>query len=771
MKRLFILLALIGLISSTKAQNIGIGQWQDELPYSKVIKIENAGNVIYGATPYSLFTFDKATAIMKRYSKVNGLSDVGISNIAFSQHSKTLMIAYTNTNIDLVRENGTIVNMPDIKRKQILGKKTINDIYFIEDKAYLSCGFGIVVINVNKAEVEDTWYIGDNATSVEVHDLDVLGDSIYAVTEKGIKVGHLMADNLADFNNWQAVQNIPHNTGVFTNIIQHNNKLIVSYHPESREDKIYVYENKAWHLLPNPIPEKVPVKNFASTNTDFFIINEYLIQKYTADLQFDRKVYTYGNGFYGMNPTSLFQDKDNQYWISDGNYGLLRTTNLWNFQSYQLNGPYNALVYDMDAKGSRLVVTPGGRKESTTNNWNNDGIFTKSNDTWYHYWRRNTPDLDGFYDFVGVSVNPVNTNQYAAGSWNEGVVIFDENGFVAGYDESNSPLPSITSQNYVRVGDVEYDQAGNLWVNCAGTSNLMNRLSPDGNWDTWNLGSIAAKDIGDMSIDSRGYKWMRLRQGSSFYAFVFDEKQPQGNQLKGINGATGQGNITGSQVWCMTEDLDGEMWIGTDEGVCVMYNPSNIFNGGNFDAQTILVEHEDGYVRPLLKSEQVNEIAVDGANRKWIATEKSGVFLVSEDGLEEIHHFTEDNSPLYSNIVKTIAIADDGTVYMGTTKGIIAYKGEAAKPEETYTDVYTYPNPVRPEYHGPIAIKGLIRDASVKITSVYGHLVSEMKSYGGQAVWDGKDLQGQRVQTGVYLVFVTNDDGSDTMVTKILFVN
>ncbi len=771
MNRLFILLTLIGLISSAKAQDFGIGQWQDELPYSKVIKIENTDNLIYGATPYSLFTFDKATAIMKRYSKVNGLSDVGISNIAFSRQTNTLMIAYTNTNIDLVSQDGGVVNMPDIKRKQILGKKTINDIFFLDNTAYLSCGFGIVVINMDKAEVEDTWYIGNNATSLEVFDVEVLGDSIYAATERGIKAGHLTADNLADFNNWRTIQNIPHSVGAFTNIINHNDKLIVSYHPASNEDEVYIYENQSWHLLPTEVVDKPAVINFASTDTDFFIVQQYIIQKYTADLQFDRKVYTYGDGFYGISPTSLFKDKDNFYWVSDAIHGLLKSDNLWNFNSYQLNGPYSALVYDMDAKANRLVVTPGGRKESTGNNWNRQGVFTKHEDTWYHLWQGNTEGLNNFYDFVGVSVNPLNTNQYAAGSWNKGVAIFDKNGFVAGYDENNSTLTAITSENYVRVGDVEYDQAGNLWANCSGTPNLINRLSPDGTWETWNLGSMASKDVGDMSIDSRGYKWMRLRQGSGYYAFVFDEKQPKGNQLKGISGAAGQGNITGSQVWCMTEDLDGEMWIGTDGGVCVMYTPSNLFNGGNFDAQTILVEHEDGYVRPLLQSEQVNEIAVDGANRKWIATEKSGVFLISEDGLEEIYHFTEDNSPLYSNTVKTIAIADDGTVYMGTTKGIIAYKGEASKPQETYTDVYAYPNPVRPEYHGPIAVKGLVRDASVKITSIYGHLVSEMKSYGGQAVWDGKDLQGKRVQTGVYLVFVTNDDGSDTMVSKILFVN
>lgn len=773
MRKRYIILVFSLLPLFTWAQNLGIAQWQDELPYSSVIKIENAGDIIYGATPYSLFTFDKDAQIMQRYSTINGLSDVGIKTISYNPDNKILLIAYNNTNIDLMKENGSIVNMPDIKRAQILGNKTINDVFFHQDMAYISCGFGIVVIDIIREEVKDTWLIGEQATNLEVFDIEALGDSLYAATEKGIMSGHLTADNLADFNNWHQVQTVPNYSGAFTNIVNFNNKLVVSYHPEEGADELYAYNNNQWTRLIHPQTDVMEIDHLCVTKNELFALKLYCANIYNLDLQYQKHVYTYGEGMQSFAPTSIFLDKNDKfYWISDLNNGLLRTHNFWDFTPYQLNGPFDALIYDMDAKGDRLVVTPGGRKESTINNWNRNGVYTKYKDRWTSLSSFNTPPLENFYDFVGVSINPLNHNQYAAGSWNEGVAIFDENGFVAGYDEHNSTLSPVSStDDYVRIGDVVYDKEGNLWANCAGTPKLMHRLSPDGKWTDWNLGTIASKDVGDMSIDSRGYKWMRLRVGSGYFAFVFDEKQTEGNQLKGISGSAGQGNVPGSQLWCVTEDLDGEIWLGTDQGIGVIYTPSNIFNGGNFDAQTIIVEHEDGYARPLLQSEQVNDIKVDGANRKWIATEKSGVFLISPDGLEEIKHFTTENSPLYSNTVKKISISDNGTVYMGTAQGIIAYRSEATPASETYTDVYAYPNPVRPDYHGPIAIKGLIQNAKVKITSEYGHLVAEMEAYGGQAIWDGKDLQNKRVQTGVYLIFLSDDMGEETMVSKILFIN
>jgi ligand-binding sensor domain-containing protein len=217
-------------------------------------------------------------------------------------------------------------------------------------------------------------------------------------------------------------------------------------------------------------------------------------------------------------------------------------------------------------------------------------------------------------------------------------------------------------------------------------------------------------------------------------------------------------------------DNDGELWLGTDEGAAVIYSPENVFSGGNYDAQQILVE-VGGYYQYLLETESVNAIAVDGANRKWFGTEKAGVFLMSEDGTEEIHHFTEENSPLLSNTITSIAIDKDGMVYFGTAQGVVSYRSEAIDPPSTNDDVYAFPNPVPPDYSGLIAVKGLVGNAWVKITDISGNLVYETRAEGGQAVWNGRTINGDNVHSGVYMVFITNDDGSETEVSKILFID
>ena len=229
-----------------------------------------------------------------------------------------------------------------------------------------------------------------------------------------------------------------------------------------------------------------------------------------------------------------------------------------------------------------------------------------------------------------------------------------------------------------------------------------------------------------------------------------------------------------NEIFAIAEDRKGNIWLGTNLGILVFYSPSRALSGENFYAQKIIVPRNDGsgLGDPLLGTETVTTIEVDGANRKWIGTRNGGVFLVSEDGLEEIHSFNVNNSPLLSNSITDIAINDQsGEVYIGTNNGIISYVSDATKPDDIFEDVYVYPNPVREDYHGKIVVSGMVEDTHVKITDLNGNLVYETRSLGGQAVWDGTNLSKQRVATGVYLVFCTTDDGLQTHVTKLLFIH
>ena len=224
-------------------------------------------------------------------------------------------------------------------------------------------------------------------------------------------------------------------------------------------------------------------------------------------------------------------------------------------------------------------------------------------------------------------------------------------------------------------------------------------------------------------------------------------------------------------VRSIAKDKDGSIWIGTDQGVGVIYNPGNVFTGGNFDAQKVILQ-QDGYNQYLLETEIVTAIAIDGANRKWFGTYSGGVFLMSPDGTHQIHNFNKDNSPLPSNTISAIAIDDaTGEVFFGTDKGIISYRSDATEGAEFCNNYYVFPNPVRHEYHGPVAIRGLVVNADVKIADVSGNVVFHTKANGGEAIWNGNNFKGERAQTGVYIVYVTNEDGSQTCATKMLFAN
>mgnify|MGYP001328278145 CR=1 FL=1 len=258
---------------------------------------------------------------------------------------------------------------------------------------------------------------------------------------------------------------------------------------------------------------------------------------------------------------------------------------------------------------------------------------------------------------------------------------------------------------------------------------------------------------------------------------VFNENGTFSNtaddKFRRITNQLGSGNLPSMNVYSIAEDHDGRIWVGTDQGIVVFYYPENLFNGKNFDGQQIIIA-QGPYGQPLLKDETVNSIVIDGANRKWIGTEKGGVFLLSADGLKQIEHFNTSNSPLLSNSISSIAVQPKtGEVFFGTYSGIISFKGTATEGKETYeqNEIYAYPNPVKSNYNGQIAIKNLMANSEIKITDIYGNLVFQTKSFGGQAVWDGKDLSGNRPKSGVYLVFASSKDGSETMVTKIMFIH
>ncbi|MCF8303969.1 MAG: T9SS type A sorting domain-containing protein [Bacteroidales bacterium] len=754
----------------SRAQDIGIGEWRDHLPYNRTVAVTEVGEKIYAATPYSLFYYNKSDNSVQRLTKISGLSDVGISTIRYNEYNESILIAYSNTNLDVIKGN-TIINISDIERKSILGNKTINNIMFIDQYAYLSCGFGIVVLDTDREEIHDTYYIGPQGNKINVMDMtyDRENGLLYAATAQGIYSASIDHPNLANFEAWHkdTVINEPNET--YNLITYYNNKVYVNKEGDVyNTDTVLIQQGDAWGYsdqINNRPKRSMRVKHGKLVISAFGFVDLY-------DKNDNRTLhlYRYEEG-QPVDANDAIVDKDENVWIADRDYGMVKNwDNAWTFEKIIPNGPTDPDIFTMDAAGKEIWVAPGGRNVSWINNYKEGMIHRFTEGSWNTFDKNNLPALDTVRDVITVAVDPADKSHVFVGTWGYDLFEFSEGELVTIYNEENSTLQShVLREDWLATGGLEFDSEGNLWVTNSSAPDILSAREPDGTWHSFNLGSsYSGIEAGELVIDDYGQQWILLRDHG---LLVFNHNNTLENSaddyVRKLTGNAGNGNLPGALILSHAVDQDGELWVGTDEGVAVVYSPGNVFTGGNYDAQRILVE-QDGYVQYLLETEAVTCITVDGANKKWFGTDRAGVFYMSEDGTEEIHHFTTENSPLLSNSITDIAITEDGEVFFGTAEGIISYKSVATTPPPTFEEVYAYPNPVRSGYNGTIAIRGLVRNADVKITDISGNVVYETVAEGGQAVWDGKNLDGKRVSTGVYLIFTSNNDGSETLATKLL---
>ncbi|MCF8228570.1 MAG: T9SS type A sorting domain-containing protein [Bacteroidales bacterium] len=776
-----------GLIFS---QGVGIGHWRDHLPYNKSVAVAKMDKRVYCATPYDLFYFNTSDNSINRLSKINGLTDFGISTIEYNKELDILLVAYKNANIDLVK-NGNIINIPDIKRANLFGNKTINRVLFIDQFAYLSCGFGIVVLDLDREEIKDTYYIGPDGTQINITDFAANDTSFFASTETGIYTAYRDEPNLANFANWSKISHTPHNNTKVDQLEFFQENLLVNFvFNDGDKDTLFRFGGNTWNYLDTVNIDKV--RNINIENSKLIISDDIYVKIFKEDFSFDKELTSYYVGMANLeyvspHPAEVIMDEKGDYWIADRNHGLLHIFDNAQFaRVFEPEGPPSINSFDMTGAGEAIWITPGGKTDVWSAVYNREGIFVFEDEDWKVFNSYNTTGLQGMHDFIVLAANPLNPDQVFAGAFrNEfGIAEFNKQELVNMYNDTNSSIQKWEAANSIAITGMDFDQNGNLWVANSGASDILSVRkedgSKDGEWHSFNLGSsLSSVDVGSLTVDTYNQKWIIKRKTieSSLFAAVFTENGTFSNtaddEVQNITANPGSGNIPGNKLYCLTPDQDGEIWIGTDDGIAVIYTPENIFRGGNFDAQRIIIPRNDGSGLGdiLLENEVITCITVDGDNNKWIGTDNAGVFLVSEDGMEEIYHFSAEDSPLFADLINDIAINEEGEVFIGTANGIISFRAESAPAQPVLNDVYAYPNPVHSSFTGKIGIKGLVKDADVKITDISGNLVYKTRSQGGQAVWDGNNFEGKRARTGVYLVFITNEDGSETEVTKILFVN
>ena len=756
------IICLILFNVATSFAQTALHQWTTHAPGMKVINVEKVDEKIYAATPYEVFYYNTGDNSINKLSKVNGLSDFGISVMRYNSKMNMLFVGYSNTNIDLIDNEGKIINISDIKNKNILADKTINDVYFIDELAYVCCGFGIVVLDLNRLEIKDTYIIGEGGSYLNVNDIILYDDKLYAATSNGVYYADYASSNLADYSQWSHDVTMIHDDLNYSEIECFNGNLLANYSVNQYgTDTVFVYDGVKWDYFK---PATHAVKREIKAYDDRLIF----VEQYSVRVL--NKNNSLASNFKSIEPFDAIYDKScDLYWIGDKTNSLIKMYLDGTSENIMFNGPYSTNSFDIKAKGNEVWVASGGYTATWAKRWLSDGAYYYKDYEWFNIHKSNTEALDTISDLVAVAFDPINKSKFYVGSFHRGLLEFENYELKNIYNNTNSSLGQLTGYSYIYITGLDFDSKNNLWIANSGTDRRLSVKTNDNNWYSFNIGS---SDISKLVVDENDYKWILNRDGN--FIVYNDNKTPSNSaddRYKMITTVAGQGGLPAAAN-CMAMDKNGTMWIGTNDGLALFYSTSKIFQQGvNYDASRILVPRNDGTGQAdyLLSGESVLSIAIDDANNLWVGT-KNGVFYISNNGLTEYHHFTEDNSPLLSNTVQGIAIDADGNVFFATDKGIISYKGVATEGKKTNSDVIVYPNPVRQNYSGLVGIKNLVPNSLVKITTVDGSFVTHLYSEGGQAVWDCTTIEGDKVAPGVYLIFISDKTGYETFATKILIL-
>ncbi len=783
---LFILFAL--LVSSSFAQNRREA-WKDHFSFSQGKGVTTDGQLVYCISDGGLFTYNPTDNSTERFSKLNGLSDNLPTKLFSDLKNKIICIIYKNSNVDFI-VNGKIINYNAIKNNTSYLTKKINSVKFDYPFAYFACSFGIVKYDLIKNETRENYAISPTGIEVEIFDIEIEGDTILASNKDNLLFASKSNPLLADFNNWKIFPNVQN--GKYVKIVRLGSTLLLN-----RDTKaLCVYKNGVFSVKQNynsaRLNEIVVIKDRIFTLWQQIFnpgtTSEYALGRYTIyDLnlielkEYDN--YTVGAPF--INPTGI-TIKDDVVYFSDLAYGFIKTNlSITTAEAIYINGPTSNNINKMVALNGKLYVAPAFYNEFGGSNYVGTEVSAYVKNTWKTISKI---PADTLWDFCNIVVDPVDNEHFYTSNWGQGLSEFKNGKFVKLYNEKNSSQTPLVSGTFrsLRTASAAYDNDLNLWVLNGNVKKLLHVKKTDNTWVGFDFSSVL--DIPDQYLQSflvtsKGLKIIPLRRSSGL--IVFNDKdendvpfvQPTKANCKILKKEEKKGALPSNEVTALAEDYDGNVWIGTDNGLAVLYNPDLILKQEEgWDAQRLKLDFE-GRVQFILDNQYITCITVDGANRKWYGTINNGVYCFSPDGYTQIYHFTAENSPLLSNRVNDIAIDNKtGEVFFGTEIGLISLQGEATVGATDFNAAFVYPNPVRPEYTGNVTISGLMDRTDIKITDVAGNLVYKGVSAGGQLLWDGKNFDGNRVATGVYYVMlsapsVTDEDKRVNDIKKILFIN
>ena len=755
--------------------------WDTYFSYNLISAIDNSESVIYFASSNSIFSYDTLSNQIEKFDTLNELSGDEISAFYYSVINNNIVIGYSSGFFQIIDLNSnSIINIYDILNKPTIpsNKKNINDFFQSGNQLLISAGYGVSIYNLNGYEFGDTYYIGDFATQINVTSTVVHENFIYASSpDLGILRANINS-NLLDFNNWQTIY--------FGDIQQ------LFYDGEN----IFFYTDNSIMIINDGdistiLTTENQIINVSSSDSKFIVITDEECLIYNDELT--QLIYIIDSETY----LSRFNEgiiKNNNIYIATKEKGvLIINNNSGDFSYLKPDGPLENDIFSVETLNNKTWVSYGDYTEyfnpyplkfSGLSNYDENLKF------WFNISKDSIPDQA--LNLNNISINPFNNDNVFISSFQGGMLEIENLNIIEFYNNNNSGLESLSINDplyeSVRISDIEFDQNGVLWIlNSRIDSPLKSFNLENNSWNSYDFTEIIndgfQDELGfnDIEVDDYGNKWIAgLRSG-----LIGFNNESGTNRLRKVF-SQDQSNMPSSYVKSIAVDNNNHVWIGTIQGLRVLYNTSNFFDTSVVTTQQIVIL-EDGIPRELLEQQYISDIEVDGANNKWVATIGSGVFYFSPNGQQTIHHFTKENSPLPSNNINDISINySNGKVYFATDQGLVSYNTGSISSSENFSNTYVYPNPVRPEFNTEserIKITGLTQNVNIKITDIEGNLVAEAQSNinsryrnfnleidGGTAFWNGKNLRNRLVASGVYIIMLSDLDSYETKVLKLMIV-
>ncbi|MBR1878344.1 MAG: hypothetical protein IJ814_04970 [Paludibacteraceae bacterium] len=739
--------------------------WTTYFSYNNISGIEESENSIYCIADGAMAIINKSSESIEPQSKLTGLNGSSVVAASYNKQNKKTLLLYQDGLIDIRTDNGEIYNMPDLFLKIRMTPSEFYSTYSYNNNVYICSQLGIICVDMKRNEIAETYALQDNNKDVIARRVCIYGDSIYAATETQVLSASLN-ENLVDYTHWKKMT-LP-STGEIKNFgctgdgiyLHISSKL----HHYSQGKWTPVLSNKTWKTV------------YSHHNTLIGLTNSglYEITKSTGDLLTN-----------SYSPNDILRS-GNDYWIALPEEGMIRWNSQTGVQKFEISSPYENLAYRIRITGNKLIMLPGGYFAGFYNRYGNIMMMEESTNqkTWTNYTYRQIRQHIGriAYELCDAAMDPDDLSHFYIASFGYGLFEFRNNEFYKHYMPSNTinGLESVleNENGYTWVDGLALDEDGNVWMLNTSQSGVKVLLK-NGKWVR--ISNAATKDLNrskDLLIWNQNPNikiTTCAREGAG--VGVFDDKGTIENtgDDKAIFFSSfvdqNKRKVTPDYIYSICQMADGSIWVGTEKGIIVLPDIRTMLNGSN-SCRRIIIPRNDGTGLGdyLLGDEAIYAIAEDAAGRKWIGTANSGLYLVSEDGLETIEHFTENDSPLASNAIYALAInPKTGEVYIGTSIGLMSYQSDANKAHEDFDDIYAYPNPVSSHYSGYISISGLMDNTVVNIIDAGGNLVCKTRSNGGTAIWDGRNAYGQRVTPGIYTALC--NAATKHSVCKILIIN